>query len=482
MQMLRTWSAHGLRASLVLLSSTVALAVAAPTAARAANPIQVENSLPGTPGWYTPFRPRASGIKGYASEVSVTPGQSVHLHVTTATAGNRYRIEVYRVGWYNQVGARLLTCLPSCTTDEPAVLRPALPAPDPTTGYLDVGWPVTDVVNVGNNWVSGFYLAKLVVTVGGSQQAQYVPFIVREATPSSPILVQIEVNTWEAYNNYGGKSLYTFNSTHKVAAVEVSFNRPFTGPDWWQYDMQLIRFLESRGYDVSYATDVDTDQGVDAPSSRKLVILAGHGEYWSKAIRDALDAAQQSGTNLVVTGANTGFWQMRYSTDYRGIYEYRTAAADPDPNPATKTVEFRQLNPPRPECLLEGEMDKNGLGNTPPSPNYSVAPGALSNPWFSGTGFTQASTLNGLVGYEWDTAGQSGCPAVQKLFTWTGTNVYGLPSEADAIEFTAPSGARVFAAGSMQFPWGLDGFLHNPAYVSPILQAFTQNMLNDLSG
>ena len=199
------------------------------------------------------------------------------------------------------------------------------------------------------------------------------------------------------------------------------------------------------------------------------------------AVRDAFDAAQKSGTNFVIAGANVGYWQIRYSTDYRGIYEYRTAAADPNPSPATKTVQFRQLNPPRPECLLEGEMDKNGLSLTPPKPNYAVAPGAITNSWFTGTGFTQSSTLNGLVGYEWDTAGQSGCPAVQKLFTWTGTNVYGQPSVADASTFMTPSGARVFAAGTLQFSWGLDGFLHSPAYVSPILQAFTQNMLNDLS-
>jgi len=162
------------------------------------------------------------------------------------------------------------------------------------------------------------------------------------------------------------------------------------------------------------------------------------------------------------------------------MIEYRSATLDPNPNPAQKTVEFRNLTPPRPECLLEGEQDINGLNSNPPSPNYSVAPGALANS-FTGTGFTQSTLVKGVVGYEWDTAGQPGCPAVQKLFTWTGTNKYGAASESDASTFTAPSGARVFSAGTEQFGWALDSFGHTTS-VSPPLQAFAQNLLTDLSG
>jgi hypothetical protein len=252
-----------------------------------------------------------------------------------------------------------------------------------------------------------------------------------------------------------------------------------------QWDYPLIRFLESRGYDVSYATDVDTAQGIDAPSARQLVVVPGHSEYWSKEIRDALEGAQASGTNMAFMGANTGYWQMRYANNYRAIIEYRSASADPDPTLATKTTLFRSLSPPRPECLLEGVQDLVGVhdGYAPPPSNrsYQVVAGALGNPWFSGSGLSGSSVLSGLVGYEWDTANQSGCPQSQILFTWTGLNTYGQSSEADAATFTAPSGARVFAAGSFQYSWGLDGYGHPTTPVNPGLQTFTQNMLNDLS-
>jgi hypothetical protein len=445
------------------------------------NPITAENALPGSSTWSS-GTVAAGGLDGYASEISVLPGAQLHLHVTAPTAV-RYRVEVYRLGWYQGLGARLLACLPSCTTDEPAALTPPIAVPDPATGYLDAGWPITDTVAIGANWVSGEYLAKLVLTAGTpAGQVHYIPFVVREATPTSQILVQVGVNTWEAYNNWGGKSLYDFNSTNDQQAYEVSFNRPWvinwnTGP--FQFELDAIRFLERNGYDISYATDIDTAQGLDALSARRAVVVIGHDEYWSKEIRDAMDVAQAAGTNMVFLGANTGYWQMRYGNDYRSMFEYRSSALDPNPDPATKTDEFRYLNPPRPECLLEGVQDVDGLSLVTPL-DYQVATGALANPWFNGTGFTQSSVVNGVVGYEWDTAQQPGCPPAQILFTWSGQNTYGVPSEADAATFTAASGARVFAAGSLQFSWGLDSY-GNPGYANPELQTFTQNMLGDLT-
>jgi hypothetical protein len=468
------------RGGAVLIAGCVAALVAgceATARAPARNPIQAENALRGTADWDQGTLLPPTGLDGYTSQVSTVPGAELHLHVT-GPSGTRYRVVVYRLGWYRGVGARRVACLPSCNGAEPAVVTPPASPPDRSTGYLDAGWPITDTIRVGSNWVSGYYIAKLVVTAGAVAGVQFIPFIVREARPSSPILVQAGINTWEAYNNYGGKSLYAYNSTHNVAATEVSFDRPYTVNWPFMWDYNLIRFLERNGYDVSYATDVDTSRGVDAPGARKLVIVSGHDEYWNKAIRDALDTAQLARVNMAFMGANSGYWQMRYSPDYRGIYEYRTADADPSPTPATKTVQFRSLTPPRPECLLEGEQYLNGYDpHPPPEPNYGVAPGALTNPWFARSGFSQSTSITGVVGYEWDTAGQRGCPTVLGLFTWSGTNTYGKPSTAGASTFTTTSGARVFAAGSLQFSWALDNYGRSIPESRP-LQVFVKNMLD----
>ena len=82
---------------------------------------------------------------------------------------------------------------------------------------MRAGWSETDIVHVGRDWVSGYYLAQLRVTSGPDEGAVgRVPLVVRGAPgDAAAILVQVPVNTWQAYNPWGGKSLYTYNSTER---------------------------------------------------------------------------------------------------------------------------------------------------------------------------------------------------------------------------------------------------------------------------
>jgi hypothetical protein len=258
------------------------VAAAAVAAASGPNPIQAENALGGSEpaSWLQPAVPPTS-IEGWASEISVVPGDQVHLHVST-NEGYRYRVEIYRLGWYGGLGARLYVCLPSCGGDEVGHKY----GPHVESGLIRADWPVSDTFTIPTTWVSGYYYALLRVTDGGDDTGArgYVPFVVRDPpTRHSQVLVQVPVNTWQAYNPWGGKSLYPFNSTDLAPAQRVSFDRPlaFTaqGPFDWEYN--LVRFLERERYDVSYQTDLDTDARPDSLLEHRLVIVAGHDEYWT---------------------------------------------------------------------------------------------------------------------------------------------------------------------------------------------------------
>jgi hypothetical protein len=479
-------------AALAAACGFVAGGMAAP--ARVLNPVERENRLAGTTTWRLQQAP-AGAIEGYASEVSVQAGQAIRLHVSTAPAA-RYRVMVYRIGWYGGMGGRLVACVPGCQTGERGVPQPTLGF-DPLSGYLNAGWPVTDTIRVGRDWTSGYYLVELVLTTGPKAgQGGWVPVIVRELPgQDSQILLQAPVNTWQAYNDWGGRSLY-FNYSG-VGDNHVSFDRPYdpeglvtaAGPTRenanlpQEYEFPLVRFLERYGYDVSYTTDVDTDRDPAELLRHRLVIAAGHDEYWTNRIRDAFDHARALGTNLAFLGANTGYWQIRYAEGRRTIIEYRSPGNDPEPDPALKTTTFRTLTPPRPECELLGveSADDTGPGDESIGiDDYSVNPAAVTDPWFNGTGFTTATVFPKLVGYEWDLI-RPHChtPALTDLFHYAG------PVPADGVRYTARSGARVFSAGSLRFSWALDPGTgpgdHGQTYANEGLQRFMRNALDDLT-
>src|SRR4051794_41515425 len=97
-----------------MIAAVVPLLVAAAAATAGPNPIQTENALGGAqPSEWSPPPTPPTAIEGWASEVSVLPGQQVHLHVST-NDGDRYRVELYRLGWYGGGGAPLLTGSPRC--------------------------------------------------------------------------------------------------------------------------------------------------------------------------------------------------------------------------------------------------------------------------------------------------------------------------------------------------------------------------------
>jgi hypothetical protein len=441
-----------------------------------------ENALAGDPNWWGPHAP-PHAIEGYSSQCSVRPGERLDLHISTHLA-ERYRILVYRLGWYHGAGARLLATHPP-DGDLKGVPRD-VPPPRPGPHIDSAAWPVTDTIPIGQRWVSGVYLARLLLTSGEHQGLDaLVPFVVRPAPgTTADMLLQQPLTTAQAYNNWGGKSLYTSSSSDQLAAVKVTFDRPY--PAWsvanfnarWPFvwDYQLLRFLERNGFDIAYTTDIDTHREPWSLAGHRLLITSGHDEYWTREMRDAFDAALADGVNLACMGANTAYWQMRFEDHERTIVEYRWRAQDPEPDRALKTEKFRDLLPPRPECALWGVQYQDGLGKPSQQRPYQLTRDSLAHPWMQDTGFAYPASLPGLVGYEWD--------AIQPELTPPGATIFfhyqNKLSNADAVGFTAASGSRVFAAGSLQFSWGLDDW-GCPGYADQRLQSFMRNALTDLT-
>lgn len=474
-------------AGLALLCGAASPAGAGPAAP--VSPIVRENALGGSTDWQ---RQLGGDIQVYGTQIGALPGEAVDLHVSTAF---RYRIVVYRLGWYGGAGARQVACLPACDADEQGALQPPPPSPPPpaTGPPIRADWRVTDTLRTEPSWTSGYYLVEALLTSGPFAGDVATTFFVLREPPSpvgSQILVQVPVNTWEAYNSWGGRSLYSFTGPRMYV---VSFERPFgylsQSPFWWE--IQLVRFLEREGYDVSYQTDVDTDADPSSLLRHRLVIVAGHDEYWSQGIRGAFDTALADGTNLAFMGANDGYWKIDYQDGDQTIFSYKSMY-DPNPVVAQKTAMWREIG--HPECMLTG-VEQQSVAAQPHPLDYTVTAAGAADPWLRGTGLTAGATIAGVVGREHDVINPwpDSCvhPGLTVLFHYAGG---GADQSGDAVRYTAPSGARVFASGATQFSWALDDWRSAGTIAPPVavvsdrvapadgrVQQFMRNALDDLT-
>jgi fibronectin type 3 domain-containing protein len=419
------------------------------------NAIVTENQLPGTPEstWQVTGAGDAS-ILGFATNVSVNHGQTVSFKVDDY-ARAAYHIDIYRMGYYQGNGARLVATIPASQVQK--TVQPA-PLTDSATGLVDAGnWSVSASWAVPATAVSGIYMARLTRDDTGGASLAY--FVVRADESTSDLQFQTSDSTWQAYNNwdgkgngkttffgtggvYGGVSLYTYNGSNATLqndgrAYKVSYNRPLvddaTTGGYGSYDSPLhaeypmVRFLEANGYDVSYSTDVDSDRNGSLIKNHKVYLSVGHNEYWSGPQRSNVTAARDAGVNLAFFSGNESFWKTRWETSidgsgttYRTLVCYKeskdNAPIDPlDASPTwtwTGTWRDSRYSPPadggKPENALSGTAYMNdrtnvdlGVSMTVPAIDASLR--FWRNTSVAGLTGSQVATLGQYtVGYEVD--------------------------------------------------------------------------------
>jgi len=167
--------------------------------------IEAENCLPGNPSTEWNVSTGNAGdasIQGFATDISVNVGRTVYFKIDTDASA--YTIDIYRMGYYGGMGARLIASI------SPSVSLPqAQPAcvTNSTVEMTDCGnWAVSASWQVPTSAVSGIYFAHLIRTDTGGDS--HIIFIVRNDTSTSNILFQSSDETWQAYNYYGSGSLY----------------------------------------------------------------------------------------------------------------------------------------------------------------------------------------------------------------------------------------------------------------------------------
>ncbi|PYR63826.1 MAG: hypothetical protein DMF88_24480, partial [Acidobacteria bacterium] len=478
-----------------------------------ANAIVAENCLPGNTGWDVTGA-GDSDILGFATDISVNRGDSIAFKINTPSTD--YRIDIYRMGYYGGTGARKVA------TITPSIVLPQVQAACLTvaaTGLIDCGnWSESASWLVPPTATSGIYFARPVRQdqVGQPQpSASHIPFIVRNDDGHSDLLFQTSDTTWEAYNDYGGNSLYAGNPP-VGRAYKVSYNRPFITRNQhaesyvFNAEYPMVRWLERNGYDVSYFTDLDSERHGSEILEHKVFMSVGHDEYWSGQQRTNVETARNAGVHLAFFSGNESFWKTRWETSIDGTatlnrtlvtYKETHANAKIDPSPLwTGTWRDPRFSPPadggRPENALTGTLFQV---NGPESKSIVVTqPEGRLRLWRN----TPAATLegtnvtltlpSGTLGYEWDGAPDDASrpPGLLTLSTATysvtqklqdyGT-LYTPGTVTHHLTMYRHGASIVFGAGTIQWAWGLDA-VHDRAgtLASAAMQQATVNLLADM--
>jgi hypothetical protein len=488
--------------------------VAGGSCAAPANAVVAENCLTGNPASEWDVSGAGdSTIQGFATQISVNRGTTVSFKVSTTASA--YRFDIYRMGYYGGAGARkVATVNPSVSLpqSQPSCLS------NSTTGLVDCGnWAVSGSWAVPATAVSGIYFAKLVRTDNGG--ASHIFFIVRDDASTSDLLFQTSDTTWQAYNTYGGNSLYTGSPAGR--AYKVSYNRPFVtrtvdgGQDWvFNSEYPMVRFLEANGYNVSYISGVDTDRSGGLLLNHRAFLSVGHDEYWSAAQRTNVEAARNAGVHLAFFSGNEVFWKIRWensidtsATPYRTLVTYKETHANAKIDPtATWTGTWRdpRFSPPadggRPENALTGTIFTVNGGGTGSEAAITVPEADGKMRLWRNTSVatlaagTQATFPDRTLGYEWDTDADNGFrpPGLVRLSTTVVPNApvlldygssYGNATATHSLTlYRHSSGARVFGAGTIQWAWGLDATHDRSGTPSDVrMQQATVNLLADMN-
>lgn len=415
-------------------------------------------------------------ISGYADQTSINHGEAINFYISTSLAS--YDLEVYRMGWYNGDGARLMLRV----SHLPGQHQP-MPMPQAGIGLIECNWQISYTLQTDSSWTSGVYLAKM---MAGDHSSGYIIFVVRADEAAADILYQIPITTYQAYNNWGGKSLYDFNSVEH-RANKVSYDRPFQA--WmgagffFEGDYNMIRWLESQNYNVTYVTSLDTHTNPLMYTSRKMFLTNWHDEYWSKEMRDNLIDALKRGKHLAFFSADNIYWQIRFEPSSAGTPNrvqvcYKDGLHDPVSHfdPQLTTILWRDDPVNEPENGLIGGMYRSEIAYGDSFPWVVIN----AHHWiYQDTGLKDGDKIPGLIGYEFDSIWDNGfTPSnLQVLSASPVLDIDGKHTIANSSMYTADSSALVFNAGTFYWSWKLDDNSYQHRGVDRRVQIMTANVL-----
>ena len=443
-------------------------------------------------------------VWAYADRHSISPGEAltIFLSVKPGSGDVNGFLRISRLSGQGNKPLEELVLLTEARTIGSQIVRPE-------ASIIGAGWTNGVKIDATRGWKSGFYVADFVYS-NGKTEPNAVSFVVKPQVKQGDILVKIETNTLQAYNFWGGFSLYKSFTDGDYSSM-VSFDRPthlYTDHDPFFSIPWLETYAQARGLKLDYISDFDLSTDPTVLDGYKLFVAGGHDEYWTKEMYDAVEnRIFVKGRNVLFLGANTAYWQVRYvdvnqspNGPFMGrqmiCYKTYRNVTDPIAQRFAKPADallwatglFR-LASRRPESMLIGIAYQNWFEWEKPGYDYSVVNADL--PFFQDTGLKAGDKLAGLVGYEWDNRDPDGDgnqlwdvakslnkrippESIRVLFDSNPVGADHKPGKAESVYWESPAGAKVFSSGTVWWSRGMT----KPGVATPQLDLLNKNLFD----
>jgi len=395
---------------------------------------------------------------GYADRTSVRQGESIRFHI--ATSISPFTVNVVNLGDRRTMFTRTVTATPQNCSGRAA---------------QGCGTPRTMTLDVPRSWQSGYYAATFPTAFG----VRNIIFVVRAENPGawSETVVISPTHTYQAYNDYGGKSLYPSDDPNRATAL--TYNRPYNQeaglgryPIWEQH---FVDWMTRKGRRFEVLTDVDLEEP-NALSRYRLVVLVGHSEYWTAAARTRLEEYSRNGGHIAVLGGNTMWWQVRLGDQNRTLVGLKSLAQRfdivGDVAPELVTTNWHSSPVNRPENSIIGASFRNGgyVNRVEVGNGYELKPVEQRTPWtvvdpanwiFSGTSLGPGSTFGRIT---------TGLEVDGVVFNCSSSGAVLGPDGSDET----PRNFHIVAITPASNGWGTMGYYVNAAG-SVVFNAATEN-------
>jgi hypothetical protein len=453
------------------------------------NKIVAENRKAGTRDWLvtkvdtvrtfkkafgseSPYYARSKKVEGYVSRTSYAAGDTVHLFVSTEPVAE-FRLDLFRMGYYQGHGGRkVLSAGPLKGTTQPT-------PEDGERNLREATWQRSHSFVVPADWVSGVYLGKLTELTNGHEA--YIIFVVKDKRKAD-FMFQVSDLTWQAYNRWPAwRSLYDYrdNIWNTKGGNILSLDRPYTfyynglpsdlnpltngSGEFLLWEFPLAFWLEKEGYDITYASNLDTHNDPHGLLRAKGFLSVGHDEYWTRQMYQNVTRAREAGLNLLFLGGNSLDGEI-----------FLTTSSDGRPN----RVMGRMRDFPDEQQLMGSASYGVGLGN------WTVQ---QANHWvFANTGLKDGDVITDLVGWEYHGPPLRKDPNLVVLAQSTLDEKWGSkPDTYTTTIYTRPKGNFVFNAATCWWSLPLSsppGFRNPPnkdfSKDDARIQQMTRNLLN----